>query len=385
MEIITSTESLAAFCHSVANKPYITVDTEFLRDKTYWPILCLIQVATPEDAVIIDPLADGIDLAPLFDLMSDQGVLKVFHAARQDIEIFHLLSGNVPAPLFDTQIAAMITGHGDQVGYETLVRKMVGASVDKSFRFTDWSRRPLTDKQLQYALSDVTHLCVIHEQMQALIAKGGRQEWIAEEMAILSNPETYIQRPEDAWRRLKIRTNSSRVAAIVRELAAYREREAQSRDVPRGRILKDDTLIEVATQKASTTDALSNLRTFPKGQAGGRIGKDIAAAVERAMKLPKENLPELPGKPAPLAPAGPVGELLKVFLKIRAKELGVATRLIASANEIERFAAERGRSGKLMQGWRGEVFGQDALKLLNGEIALAAKGPAIVALPTGTG
>jgi ribonuclease D len=381
MHIVSESGELAQVCAAFAEAPYITVDTEFLRERTYWSQLCLVQMARPGtgeagdgSAVLIDPLAQGIDLSPLHALMADERVLKVFHAARQDIEIFHHMGGVIPHPLFDTQVAAMVCGYGEQVGYETLARKIAKVTIDKSSRFTDWSRRPLSEKQLVYALADVTHLRGIYEALRDRLAKTGRIYWVAEEMAVLTDPATYAADPDEAWQRIKARSQSPRFLAVVRSLARWREINAQDRDVPRSRVLKDDALLEVATAQPRTPEELSRMRLLQREARRPEVAAEILAAVAEGLACPPDRLPRLPAPPRRREGSAAVAELLKVFLKARADEIGVASRLIAPASEIEALAGED-EVGDLavLKGWRREVFGADALRLKNGDTALVAR------------
>jgi ribonuclease D len=387
MRIVTETAALEALCAEYADSPYVTVDTEFMRERTYWPQLCLVQMARPGDdpdsAAIIDPMAGDLDLAPVFALMADPNVVKVFHAARQDVEIFHNLGGLVPAPLFDTQVAAMVCGYGDQIGYETLVRKIAKAELDKSSRFTDWSRRPLSEKQLTYALGDVTHLRVIYEKLSAQLKRTGRGTWVAEEMAVLTDPATYVNTPEDAWRRIKTRTNSGKFLAIVQALAAWREETAQKRNVPRNRIMKDDALLEIASSRPAGHDDLSKLRLLQREARKGDSAESILAAIAAAEALPPEARPSVEHKPEPKPGAGALVELLKVLLKAKSEETGVAQRLIASSADLDAIAREDSPAIPALTGWRREVFGEAALRLKRGELALSAtpRGVKIVELP----
>ena len=377
MHIITDSGELARVCAEFATAPYVTVDTEFLRERTYWSQLCLVQIARPdesdEDAVLIDPLADGIDLQPLFDLMANTAVTKVFHAARQDVEIFWHQGGVMPEPLYDTQIAAMVCGHGEQVGYETLVRKVARASIDKSSRFTDWSRRPLNNKQLAYALADVTHLRDVYEALTAQIAANGRAHWVAEEMAVLVDPETYSVDPDQAWRRVKARSANPRLLAIIRSLARWREITAQSRDVPRSRVLKDDALVEIATAQPKTVDEFGRLRLVQREARKPEVAAEIIAAVAEGIACPKDQLPRLPPPVKRREGSAAIAELLKVFLKARADEIGVAPRLIAPAADIEALAGEEDPDLPVLRGWRREVYGEDALRIRAGEVGLVAR------------
>lgn len=374
---ITTTQALAEYCARAATQPYVTVDTEFLRERTYFAQLCLVQVALPgtddSDAVLIDPLADGISLEPLYDLFRNPDVVKVFHAARQDLEIFFVEGGIVPAPLFDTQVAAMVCGFGDQVGYETLVRRIAKSDLDKSSRFTDWSRRPLSDAQKTYALGDVTHLRQIYEHLSAELAKTGRTHWLEEELAQLTNADNYVVDPENAWKRLKLRTNSGRTVAIARELAAFRETYAQEKNVPRNRVLKDDALLELAGTKPKSVADLSKSRLLLRDARKGAIAEGLVAAVARGMAVPNSDMPKVAAgrDRSSLNPA--LADLLRVLLKAKAEEAGVATKLIASSSDLDDIASGY-TDGVWSSGWRKEVFGADAQRLLDGEIALSAKG-----------
>ncbi|MBO6835944.1 MAG: ribonuclease D [Alphaproteobacteria bacterium] len=370
--IIATTDALTAYCASIAGAPWVTVDTEFMRDKTYWPKLCLIQISAPDSGTerAIDPLAEGIDLTPLFGIMRDTKVLKVFHAARQDLEIFYNLMGEVPAPLFDTQVAAMVCGFGDQVGYEGLVKKICRQELDKSSRFTDWAHRPLTDRQLQYAVSDVTHLRDIYLFLDQSLKKTDRSHWLEEEMAILSSAETYRNDPRDAWRRVKVRGGKPRFLQIVQEVAAWREIEAQARDLPRNRIIKDDSLLDIAGSAPKSLDDLSRIRGLSRGFAEGKLGKGLLDAVARAMNVPKEDLPRPPKQERPQPGLGPMTDLLKVLLKSNCETAGVASRLIANGEDLERIAADDEADVPALSGWRRELFGEDALALKRGRIAL---------------
>lgn len=380
---ITRTEDLAIFCEAAKSAPYVTVDTEFLRERTYWSKLCLIQLAIPPagtsktaggDAVLVDPLAEGLSLEPLYDLFRHTGTVKVFHAARQDLEIFFHDAQLFPTPLFDTQVAAMVCGFGEQVGYETLVRKIAKANLDKSSRFTDWSLRPLSDAQSAYALADVTHLRVIYEYLSAELAKSGRDAWVAEEVAVLENPETYITRPEEAWLKVRTRTNSPRFLAILRELAQFREAYAQARDIPRSRVYKDDAMIEIASTKPQSEADLGRSRLLLREARKGDIAAGIIAAVKAGLEskdLPQPKGDE-PGKPGNAA----LSDLLRVLLKAKADAAGVAPKLIASSADLDAIATGE-RDLSALSGWRAKVFGQDALRLASGEIALSAHNGAV--------
>jgi len=371
MILISDTATLTAFCQKLARAEFITVDTEFMREKTYWPQLCLVQLGGPDEAAAIDPMAEGIDLAPLYELMQNTKVLKVFHAARQDIEIFLHLSGKVPAPLFDTQVAAMVCGFGDSVSYETLATQLARARIDKSMRFTDWSRRPLTDKQLHYALSDVTHLRIAYEKLKARLERDGRAEWVAEEMAQLADPKTYIVEPDEAWRRLKSRSSSPRFLMVLKELAAWREREAREKDLPRQRMLKDDSLMEIAAQAPSSVDELAHTRGLSRNAAEGKMGTALLAAVARALATPEDQWPQPMERVELPRGLGPVVDLLKVLLKLKGDQHDVAQRLIASSSDLEWIAADDNADVPAMHGWRRGLFGDDALKLKHGQLGLA--------------
>ena len=377
MKTLTTTHELANFCSAAANHPFITVDTEFLRERTYYSKLCLIQIAYPgegdENAILLDPLSADISLEPLYDLFRNESVIKVFHAARQDLEIFFIDAGIIPKPLFDTQVAAMVCGFGDQVGYETLVRKVAKQSLDKSSRFTDWSRRPLTDAQKTYALADVTHLRVIYEKLAAKLAKNKRAHWVEEELQTLTNPETYITRPEEAWKRVKTRSNSARMLGIVRALAEFREAYAQSNNIPRNRVFKDDALIELASTKPQSVDDLQRSRLLLREARKGDIAKGILASVASAMALQPEQLPKLDKKEDAPDSNPALSEMLRVLLKAKTEHLGVAAKLIASAYDLDAMAAGE-RNLDMLRGWRAEVFGNDAKRLCQGEIGLVAKG-----------
>ncbi len=370
MHLIADTGSLRALCDRLAASRYITVDTEFMRDATYWPRLCLVQLASSDEAAAVDALAPDIDLAPLLALMRDPGVLKVFHAARQDIEIFYHLDGHVPSPVFDTQVAAMVCGFGDQVGYEKLVAKLARASIDKTQRFTDWARRPLPRRMYDYAISDVTHLRVVYEKIAARLERDGREGWLAEEMATLTDPATYRLDPSDAWHRVKTRLKKPRQLAVLREVSAWREVEAQRRDVPRNRVLRDEALNEIAAQEPGTREELWNLRSLSRGHIGKDASDALLAVVAAVRAAPSSTYPD-ERKPARLANhAGPSADLLKVLLKLRCEENDVAQKLVASADDIEAIARDDGAEVRALRGWRREIFGEDALALKHGRIAL---------------
>ena len=368
--MIADSAELAAFCQRLSSAPYITVDTEFMREKTYYPQLCLVQLAGPDEARAVDPLAPGMDLAPLFALLADPDVLKVFHAARQDVEIFLHLSGAVPTPLFDTQVAAMVCGFGDSVGYETLASQLAKARIDKSMRFTDWSLRPLTEKQVQYALADVTHLRVVYEKLVRKMEKNGRIGWLADEMVELADPATYRTDPETAWRRLKPRSSSPKFLAVLKELAAWREREAQERDIPRQRMLRDETLMEIAAHHPATVEELARTRGLGKGMVEGRMGTALLETVRRGLALPEDQIPQ-PAERVDLPRGlGPVVDLLKVLLKMKCDEHGVASKLVAHSADIEAIAADDAADVAALHGWRRDLFGADALALKHGHLGL---------------
>ncbi len=377
MHLIADTGSLRALCDRLAASRYITVDTEFMRDTTFWPRLCLVQVASSDEAAAIDAMAPDIDLAPLFALMRDPGVLKVFHAARQDIEIFYHLDGHVPSPVFDTQVAAMVCGFGDQAGYEKLVAKLARASIDKAQRFTDWARRPLTRRMYDYAISDVTHLRVVYEKIAARLERDGREGWLAEEMGTLTDPATYRLDPADAWLRVKTRLRKPRQLAVLREVAGWREAEAQRRDVPRNRVLREEALNEIAAQEPGTREELWKLRSLSRGHIGKDSADALLAIVAEVRAAAPSTYPK-ERKPAPPANhAGPSADLLKVLLKLRCEENDVAQKLVASADDIEAIARDDGAEVRALRGWRREIFGEDALALKHGRIALGIENGSI--------
>ena len=372
--LITDSKTLADFCGRLAEAPFVTVDTEFLRDKTYWPQLCLVQVAGPLEAAAIDTLAAGLDLAPLLSLLDNRAITKVFHAARQDVEIFHRLTGRVPIPMVDTQVVAMVCGFGDAASYETLAGKLAGASIDKSSRFTDWARRPLSDKQLVYALSDVTHLRLVYERLMENVEKSGRAHWVEDEMSILTDPATYRADPETAWLRLKTRNDRPRFLSVLKEIAAWREREAQARDLPRNRVIKDETLMEIAAHPPKDAEALAQCRGLSRSFADGKMGEGILGAVRRGLDTPENKAPR-PEPRLELPPGlGPLIDLLRVFLKLRCDEHHVAQKLVANASDLEAIAASDEASVPALSGWRRDLFGAEALKLKHGKLALTAAG-----------
>jgi ribonuclease D len=379
MRIVETNEALSVLVEELSAAPYLALDTEFLRDQTYYPRLCLIQVAAPHAEGIIDPLAPGMDLAPFFELLKRPNIVKVLHAARQDIEIFYLKAGVIPDPLFDTQVAAMVCGFGDAASYETLARKLTGVEIDKSARFTDWSHRPLSKRQLEYALADVTYLKAIYEKLSAQLARSGRAAWVEEEIAALKDPKLYRLDPELAWKRLKPRTANKRFLAMLAALAAWREREAQARDIPRGRVLKDEALTEIAAHPPEKGEALERVRAVPRGFANSKLGKSLMEAVESGRHMaPPEAMAPLPSRrrrePSPAAI-----DLLKTLLRLRAEAAHVAPRLIANSEDIEKLAAYEDEDLPALHGWRAEVFGKDALALRKGDLAIALEnGEAVV-------
>ncbi|KRP87758.1 MULTISPECIES: ribonuclease D [Bradyrhizobium] len=370
MDLISTTSDLAAACDRLAKHKVITVDTEFLRETTYYPLLCVVQMASADEAVVVDALAPGIDLKPFFDLMSNEAVLKVFHAARQDIEIVWHLSGTIPHPIFDTQVAAMVLGYGDSIAYDQLVDRVTGHRPDKTHRFTDWSRRPLTDEQLHYAVSDVTHLREVFAALDADLKKRDRSDWVSEEMEVLTSPKTYDFHPERAWERLKTRVRKPRELAVLIEVAAWREQEAQSRDVPRSRVLKDDAVGDIATHAPTSLEKLGNLRSLPKGFERSKWGADIIAAVQRGLARDQAMLPKLE-KPRNNSNGAATVELLKVLLRMTSERHGVASKVIATVDDLEQIAASDQAEVGALHGWRRELFGEAALKLKHGQLALA--------------
>ncbi len=381
MQTITTTEDLAAFCQEAAKRAYVTVDTEFLRERTYYSKLCLVQLAYQDDdgadAVLVDPLVEGLSLEPLYDLFKDHGVVKVFHAARQDLEIFYVDAGVIPEPLFDTQVAAMVCGFGEQVGYETLVRKIAKSDLDKSSRFTDWSRRPLTDAQAKYAVADVTHLRDIYEYLSARLTKSGRAKWVAEEMAVLEDPATYQADPDNAWKRVKTRTQSGKFLAIVRELARFRETYAQERNVPRNRVFKDDALVELASTKPQSEKDLGRSRLLLREARKGDIAAGILAAIKAGLAVKPDDMPKVDSTRSKLQVNPALADMLRVLLKAKTDDAEVAPKLIASSADLDALAAGE-RQVAALKGWRREVFGNDALQLCEGQVGLAVKGQKVV-------
>jgi ribonuclease D len=370
MDLITTTDDLAAVCSRMAEHPFVTVDTEFLRETTYYPLLCVAQMASPEEAVVIDALANGIDLAPFFALMANEGVVKVFHAARQDIEIVWNMAKTIPHPIVDTQVAAMVLGYGDSISYDQLVQRITGDTLDKSHRFTDWTRRPLSDAQVAYALSDVTHLRDVYSKLAADLDKRGRSNWVEAEMDVLTSPETYRADPERAWERLKSRVRKPKELAVLIEVAAWREREAQNRDVPRGRVMKDEVIGDIAVQAPTTVERLGHLRSLPKGFERSRWGDQIIEAVKRGLERDHKTLPRLE-RFRPAANGAATVELLKVLLRMTAERHGVAAKVIATVDDLDRIVADDEADVPAMKGWRRELFGEKALALKHGRLSLA--------------
>jgi ribonuclease D len=384
MNLITRNEELASACARLATAPYVAVDTEFMREQTFWPKLCLVQIAADSAEVLIDSQAPSLDLTPLFDLMVNEKVLKVFHSARQDIEIVHHLSGVIPHPIFDTQVAAMVCGFGEAVSYSMLVKRLLNRNLDKTSRFTDWSRRPLSERQLTYAIGDVTHLRDLYPKLKAQLDQSERASWLNEEMAVLTDPATYELHPEQAWRRLKMRIKTPKALAVLMELAAWREREAQTQDVPRARILKDEALYDIASQTPRTQEDLGSLRTLHNGFARSMRGRAVLEAVARGLERDPKTIPPIErGEPMP-PEAQAVVDLLRVLLKARAGSHGVAPKLIATSDELEEIARSDDTDVPVLRGWRKKLFGDDALALKRGELALAIKdGEVTVLAPEG--
>lgn len=380
--IISTTDALAEFCQQLSQSDFVTVDTEFMRQSTYWPELCLLQLAGPDNEAIVDPLSPNIDLAPFYELMADDTTMKVFHAGRQDVEIIYHAANLIPLPIFDTQIAAMVCGFGEAVSYGALVKRLERKNLDKSSRFTDWSRRPLTDKQLRYALADVTHLRGIYAKLNKELETSQRTSWVAEEMAELTDPRNYRTEPEDAWKRLKNRARNLSELAIMIELAAWREREAQRQNVPRNRIVKDDTIYDVMVQAPKTLEDLGKLRTVHDGLARSQRGRDIVEAVNKALARPPEELPDLPVH-EPLPPsAAAAADLLRVLLKAVAAEHDVAAKLIAHTDELDKIAVDDNADVPALHGWRRELFGESALAIKSGRLAMTIRNGRIVTYPS---
>ena len=374
MSLITTTAALAEVCKSLSRADYLTVDTEFMREGTFWPRLCLLQIAGPDDAVAVDPLVEDMDLTPVLELLADTSIVKVMHAARQDMEIFFHMTGELPQPLFDTQVAGMVCGLGDQVGYEVLIAKLTGARLDKSSRFTDWAHRPLSESQLNYALGDVTHLRPAYEALRTRVEEAGRLHWIEEEISLLCDPAIYRFEPAEAWRRLKPKRTEPRYIAVLQAVAAWREREAMNRDLPRNRIVRDETLLQIAAHPPTEAKALDRVRGLPRGFSNGRHGAGLLEAVHEGMALSPELVPEAPPKRDLPAGIGPLTDLLKVLLKHKCEEHQVAQRLVANVSDLEQIAADDNADVATLRGWRRQLFGDDALRLKHGQVALAATG-----------
>ena len=373
MRLITETAELRDFCASLAKARFVTVDTEFMRERTYWPILCLVQLGGPEDAAAVDAQAEGIDLAPVYELMRNDAVLKVFHAARQDLEIFFRNMGDMPKPVFDTQVAGMVCGFGDQAAYDTLAAKLAKAHIDKSSRFTDWSRRPLSERQLQYAIADVTHLRVVYEKLAAKLERNRRRDWLGEEMALLTDPDTYSTDPREAWRRLKPRAPSQKLLRVLREIADWREREAQRVDVPRNRILRDESVLEIAAHAPTSAEELARTRGLSRGMVEGKQGAAILAAVQRGLESKETIEIDRPANGQRIVAPPAVSDMLKVLLKLKCDQEGVAPKLVASARDVEMIAADDNADVPALHGWRRAIFGEDALRLKHGRLGLVIR------------
>lgn len=383
MDLITTTSDLAAVCERLARHPFVTIDTEFLRETTYYPLLCVAQLASPEEAVVIDALAPGIDMAPFYELMANERVLKVFHAARQDIEICWHNAERIPHPMFDTQVAAMVLGYGDAISYEQLVLRITGDTLDKSSRFTDWSRRPLAPAQIKYAVSDVTHLRDVYLSLVAELGRRGRADWMDDEMEILTSPDTYRAEPDRAWMRLKTRVRKPKELAVLIEVAAWRENEAQTRDVPRGRVLKDDAIGDIAIQQPTSPERLASLRSLPKGFERSKWGEGIMEAVKRGLARDPKTLPRF-DRPKGAVNGAATVELLKVLLRMTAEQHGVAAKVIATVDDLDRIAADDDADVPALKGWRRELFGEKALDLKHGKLALSIQRGRVVTTDTGS-
>lgn len=381
MEVITATAELAKFCKAAADHDFVTVDTEFLRETTYWPKLCLVQAATLDDAVLIDPLANGLDFGPFLDLMANDTVTKVFHAARQDIEIFVKMSGQVPSPTFDTQIAASVCGFGDSVSYDNLVRSIVGVQIDKSSRFTDWSARPLSEKQLTYALADVTHLRDVYAELRSKINEMDRWSWVEDENATMASVDTYVVQPQNAWKRMKMKVNRPRDLAAMKALAEWREQRAQNNDQPRNRVLKDDAIYELAIQRPLDAKRFEKLRAVPRGFGRSSAASEIINVLKGVEELPKEALPSLPERVRGPSPKGPIGDLIRVLLKSVSEKEGVAARILATSDEIDALVLDDNAEVPALKGWRRKIFGDKALAIKHGRIGLAATRKGIIEVP----
>ncbi|MCB8876747.1 ribonuclease D [Acidisoma silvae] len=376
---ITESDQLAALCARLAEEPFVTIDTEFIRERTYWPELCVVQLGGVNDVAVIDAQAEGMDMAPLGALLANDRVTKVFHAARQDVEIFLLMFGATPVPIFDTQIAAMVAGFGDQVGYDALVSALTGTQIDKSHRFSDWSARPLSASQLAYAAADVTHLRIVYQKLLSRLEREDRGDWVQEEMAALTEPSLYRTDPETMWQRLKLRPSNRRQAGLLRAIAAWREREAQRVNIPRGRLLKDEAIPEIAALAPEDAEALTRARGITRGFAEGKSGVSLLAAIAAAKSLPDDALPEIAprGDRDGPRPSPALVALLRVLLAAKSEEHGVAPRLLASSDDLDRLATEAEPAVPATQGWRRRMFGEDAMALRDGRVALATRGKRI--------
>lgn len=370
MSLITTTDDLKAFCDGLKGAPFVTVDTEFMREKTYWSRLCLIQLAGPDRAVAVDPLAPGMDLGPFYEFMNDGQTLKVLHGGRQDVEIFYHDTGRIPGPLFDTQIAGMVCGFGDQVSYEVLVHDLTGTSIDKGSRFTDWSARPLSERQVDYALSDVLHLRPVYEKLKTRIDRFGRMSWLDEEMGILTDPSTYENPPEEAWRRIKLHNHRPRTLGILQAICAWREVEARRINIPRGRLIKDEALAEIAGHPPTTLEMLGRIRSVGPGFAQGSKGHELLEVIKNAMNRPESECPKFEKKPHLPPGLAPTIDLLRVLLKLKCDEHHVAPKLLASAADLELIAAFDDADVPAMKGWRHDIFGKAAMELKSGRLAL---------------
>lgn len=381
MSVITTNEDLKALCDRLSKSDYVTVDTEFLRDKTYYSKLCLIQIADDNEYHAIDTLVGGLDLTPFYDLMENEKVVKVFHAAKQDIEIFVNQAGVVPKPLFDSQIAAMVCGFGDSIGYEKLVIALCNQSLDKSTRFTDWSRRPLTERQIDYALGDVTHLRVIYKKLKAKLEKNGRAHWLKEEIDDMLDKDSYIVRPENAWKRVKIRNSNRRFNALVRKIAEWRERDAQSRNLPRNRIMRDEVMLELSAARPTHVNGLTGIRGLGSNFANSKAGKAVIDIIKEVLDLPESDLPEISRRKPPSQNTDPVVELLKVLLKLVCKSENVAPKLLANVEDLEKIAENDDADVKALHGWRYDLFGKNAIALKHGKVAFAINDGEIEVFP----
>jgi len=377
LDLVDTSQALAALCGRLRQEPWITIDTEFMRERTYYPELCVVQLAGQTEVAIVDAQASGMDLAPLGALLSDTNVLKVFHAARQDVEIFLQLYGTVPTPLFDTQVAAMVAGFGDQVGYDALVQALTGSTIDKAHRFSDWAARPLSPSQVTYAAADVTHLRTVYERLRTRLEQDNRAAWVAQEMAILDDPATYRADPETMWERLRPRTNNRRLLGLLRATAAWREREAQRIDIPRQRLLKDESLLEIAATAPTTPEALARVRGVSRGFSEGRSGLGLLAALSEAAAMPEDALPAVPRSRDSARPSPALVALLRVLLAAKSEEHDVAPKLLASSEDLDRLATEDTPDIPALNGWRRDVFGADALALKDGQITLGVNGKRI--------